>query len=261
MCRTTDDGKTTSKEAILRCAHERNDAWGREVAFRANLAVSDLHAADARYRRDCLAKFFTNRQSAESSTDTYDSALDDLLIKMSSDFTRTWNSVELYNLYGELGGTLLSRRSLIKSVHEHFHSNLLILSSPGVASILVFRGKASDHLRLIDDAEDDCDSEAISSVAKKVKAECQKLKTDGNTYPTRISMSTAFAECSNSLLALLSVISPKLESTMQAAMIGSIVTSAVNNKATCLQVSLSVLLNQKTKACRPISQLWRHFIL
>lgn len=159
LCRTTDDGKTTSKEAILRCAHERNDAWGREVAFRANLAVSDLHAADARYHRDCLAKFFTNRQSAESLTDTYDSALDDLLIKMSSDFTRTWNSVELYNLYGELGGTLLSRRSLIKSVHEHFHPNLLILSSPGVASILVFRGKASDNLRIIDDAQDDCDSE------------------------------------------------------------------------------------------------------
>lgn len=95
-----------------------------------------------------------------------------------------------------MGGTLLSRRSLIKSAHEHFHTNLLVLSSPGLASILVFRGKASDHLRIIDDAEEDCDAEAISKVAKRIKAERQQLKTDGNTYATRISMNTALAECS-----------------------------------------------------------------
>ena len=41
LCRTTDDRKTTSKEAI----YETNGACGREVAFQANLAVSDLHAA------------------------------------------------------------------------------------------------------------------------------------------------------------------------------------------------------------------------
>ena len=60
-------------------------------------------------------------------------------------------------------------------------------------------------------------------------------------------MNTALAEYSDSLLALLSAISPTLESTMQAAMIGNIVTSAVNSKATCLQISLSVLLGQKRK--------------
>ncbi len=178
LCRTTNDGNTTSKEAILQRAHERNDAWGREVAFRANLAVSDLHAADARYHRDCLAKFFTNRPSAESSTEACDSALEELLSQMSLDVTRIWNSAELYTLYSELGGTLISRRFLIKSVCEHFHPNLLVLTSPGVASILVFRGK--------DDTENDCDAEAISKIAKKIKVECQSLKKDGLTYSTRI---------------------------------------------------------------------------
>ena len=247
LCRTTDDGKTTSKEAILQRAHERNDAWGREVAFRANLAVSDLHAADARYHRDCLAKLFTNRPSAESSTEACDSVLEELLSQMSLDVTRIWNSAELYTLYSELGGTLISRRFLIKSVCEHFHPNLLVLTSPGVASILVFRGKAEDHLRIIDDTEDDCDAKAISKVAKKIKVECQNLKKDGLTYPSRISMNTALAECSDSLLALLSAISPQLKSTMQAAMIGNIVTSAVNFQATCLQIALSVELNQRRK--------------
>ena len=216
LCRTTGDGKTTSKEAILQRAHGRNDAWGREVVFRENLAVNDLHAADARYHRDCLAEFFTNRPSAESSTEACDSALEELLSQMSLDVTRIWNSAELYTLYSELGGTLISRRFLI-------------------------------HLRIIDDTEDDCDAEAISMVAKKIKVECQNLKKDGLTYSTRVSMNTALAECSDSLLALLSAISPQLKSTMQAAMIGNIVTSAVNFQAMCLQIALSVELNRRRK--------------
>jgi len=116
-------------------------------------------------------------------------------------------SVELYSLYSELDGTLLSWYSLIQSVHEHFHSNLLVLSSPSVSLILVFPGKVSDYLHIADDADNDCDAEAISKVAKRAKAECQQLKTDGSTYATRISMNTALTECSDSLLALLSEIS------------------------------------------------------
>ena len=93
----------------------------------------------------------------------------------------------------------------------------------------------SDHLHIVDD-EDDCCAVAISKVAKRIKSECQKLKSDGSMYATCISMNTALAECSNSLLALLPAISPTLESTMQAAMLGNIVTSVFNAKATCLSI-------------------------
>ena len=68
---------------------------GEDVAFRTNLAVSDLHAADARYRRDCIAKIFTNRPS-ESSAETCDCALDKLVTQMLSDCSHIWNSVELH---------------------------------------------------------------------------------------------------------------------------------------------------------------------
>jgi len=95
ICRTVDDVKMTSKEAILACAQEKNDTWGREVAYRRSLAVSDLHAADARYRRDYLSKFFTNKPSAECNTEVCDSALEELLVQMSSDYACTWNSIEL----------------------------------------------------------------------------------------------------------------------------------------------------------------------
>ena len=84
-------------------------------------------------------------------------------------------------------------------------------------------------------------------MAKKIKVKCQNLKKDDLTYPTRVLMNIALAECSNSLLALLSAISLQLKSTMQAAMTGNIVTSAVNFQATCLQIALSVELNQRRK--------------
>ena len=60
----------------------------------------------------------------------------------------------------------------------------------------------SNYLHITDDADNDCDAEGISKVAKRTKAECQQLKTDGSTYATRIPMNTALAECSDSLLAL-----------------------------------------------------------
>jgi len=137
-CITTADGKVTSNEAMLRHLHERNDTWGREVASRVNLAVSDLYAADARYHRDCIAKFFTSNPSAGCYTKIGDSALNELLVQMSSDFKRAWNSLESDSLYSELGGTQLSWRSLIKSVQNHFQSNSIVLSFPHVDSILVF---------------------------------------------------------------------------------------------------------------------------
>ena len=99
----------------------------------------------------------------------------------------------------------------------------------------MFRDKVPDHLHIVED-EDNCCVEAIPKVAKRNKSECQKLKSDGSMYATCISMNTALAECSNSLLALLPAISPTLESTMQAATTGNIITSTFNAKATCLSV-------------------------
>jgi len=111
--------------------------------------------------------------SSEYNTEVCRSALDELLVQMSLDYACTWNNIELYSLYCELGGTKLLRRTLIKTVHDYFHPNLLVLSYP---SILVLRSKASHYLRFIDDAQDDSDTQAISAVANKIKAECLKLK-------------------------------------------------------------------------------------
>ena len=60
LFRTLVGGKTTSKESVIKRAYERNDDSGREVKFRVNFPFSDLPAADARFHRDCLSKFFCN---------------------------------------------------------------------------------------------------------------------------------------------------------------------------------------------------------
>ena len=54
ICRTgTEYGTKTGKDQILRQCRERGDEWGKEVESRVNSALSDLHAADARYNEDC----------------------------------------------------------------------------------------------------------------------------------------------------------------------------------------------------------------
>jgi len=61
LCRTADrEGQISFKESILRQTKKRNDYWGNDVEFRTNCAVSDLHAADARYHKDCMSKFLSN---------------------------------------------------------------------------------------------------------------------------------------------------------------------------------------------------------
>jgi len=143
----------------------------RAVAFRANLMVSDLHAADVRYHRDCLAKFFTSKLSAECYAEVFDCILSKLLVQMSINFAYTWNSIELYSLYSELGGTKLSWRSLIKTAWS-FLPEFACFLFPWYCINFSFLRQSIRSPCLIDDAEDDSDAQAISVVAKKIKEEC-----------------------------------------------------------------------------------------
>ena len=57
LCRTADrPGRQSFREAILEACGSRKDEWARQVEVRIMGAVSDLHAADARYHDDCRKK-------------------------------------------------------------------------------------------------------------------------------------------------------------------------------------------------------------
>ena len=93
LCRTADrQGKTTFKQSILAKASERDDEWARDVIIRVNGAVSDLHAADGRYHKDCHAKFFSNSPPLFA-IGMHDQALEIVKQSLIANRKRIWNSV------------------------------------------------------------------------------------------------------------------------------------------------------------------------
>ena len=87
--------------------------------------------------------------------------------------------MELHKQYEDFGGKVLLRLSLINYLSEALHPDLLVLSSPGVASIVLIRSKASTTFRIVEDAGDDCSSQAESSLGRKIRSECLTQKPDG----------------------------------------------------------------------------------
>jgi len=127
---------------------------------------------------------------------------------------------------------------------DTLYPDLLVLSSPGMAFIM-FRSKAYTTFCVVDDADDDCNSQAVSSHGRKIRNECVTQKQHNSTYATHISLDSVTRECSQTLLTLLGEISQKLQHNLPAAMIGHIVLSTVCDQVTSLQVALSAMLNQQ----------------
>jgi len=115
---------------------------------------------------------------------------------------------------------------LINYLSDTRHPDLHVLSSPGMASI-IFRSKASTTFHIVDDADDDCSSQAVSSRGRKIRNECVTQKPHNSTYATHISLDSVTGECSLTRLTLLGEISPKLQHNLPAAMIGHMVLSTV----------------------------------
>ena len=139
----------------------------------------------------------------------------------------------------------MTRRQLIKKLAEHFRQDFLILSGTWVASILVFQSKASNVLKLVAN-EDGGDCAAIEKVAKLIVNESKYLKSGTYKYRTRVNIDDVITVVSSTMLHLLSLVSPKLNSSLSACMVGNIVTSMVTNGSTALQIALSVLVRQKS---------------
>ena len=83
-----------------------------------------------------------------------DPALEILIQDRKSDRSRIWTSIDRHHAYTEKKGTSLSRRKLMERLQEHFEDNLLVLSSQGVANIIMFRSRAGEIMKIVDDVED-----------------------------------------------------------------------------------------------------------
>jgi hypothetical protein len=161
---------------------------------------------------------------------------------MSADKNHIWNTIELYQLYVDNSGLELTRRTLLMTLEKHFDDELLVLSSQGIASIVIFRSNSAQMLKIAKDNDGEEVSRASAILSKQVIKECQEMPVDKWSYRTHIDKYVVAESCSDTVQSLLAAISPKLDQTLPALLIGNIITSVLQNRSTDLQVSLGVLL-------------------
>ena len=154
--------------------------------------LSDLHAADARYHVDCITNFISPSsiaaaQNANTVNVNEDPAFDSVTEEMVKDKSRLWNSDHLHHLYQLLKGKILSRRALLLQTKEHFSDEIAVLSSPGLASTVVFNHDATTVLNLLKVPEDDQEKEtSIENLSKKIVSEVKQIKFDCSRCDIRI---------------------------------------------------------------------------
>lgn len=87
-------------------------------------AVSDLHAADARYHKGCRVSFMSPK-STSAALKVQDEPLQVVKSVLNKDQAQIWNAFELDTLYVQNGGSDLPRRLLVTRRLEYFGDNLV----------------------------------------------------------------------------------------------------------------------------------------
>lgn len=250
-------GETGITESIERKIKDqcdrRADKWAADILDRlAGLTVraADLHAADARYHKDCYSRFFSGRSApggtvkVEGPADTAKDALQSLVDELYSQRNERWDSVWLMERFLELGGKQMRRSALIKSLCETV-DDLVVLTAPGYRSVVFLKNNSTATLKLMkDDEEEDNLDAALDVVAKQIRKECSSIEYDHRTYNTKISKDIAGEAVSETLQQLLSKLSLG-EQHLPSILVGNIITSAVTKHPTPLQIALAVLLHKK----------------
>ena len=110
----------------------------------------------------------------------------------------------------------MSHQLLMTRLSEHYGKDLLVLSSPGIVTILVFQSRATKVLHIIPDVNDDNTENAINKVKKKICQEVKEICLDRNNYHTRLNHENASEHVSSIVLHLLAQLSPKLDNALPA---------------------------------------------
>ena len=214
------------------CVNERGDDHANDVRIRVQGAPSDLHAAEAaRYHDKCRKVFMNPKQFKAVQKSQHNIRTEDTvasfvveMIKIKND--RTWTSVQIHSMYIENGGKDMKKNRLVDKIKELLEDEIIVLSSPGFASIIMLKQKASGMFRL-EDSEDDDDDIHVQTVARKIRCEIKNISSERSHYKP-LTNESLFEDVSSTLMLLLSLICTTLDKTLPAAMVGSIITSSVS---------------------------------
>ena len=166
------------KDVILNQCNARNDVLCETVRKRVLGAGSDLHAVNARYDNKCHITFFSKHKIVKSQEPPEDQAFVFLCECMDQDRKRIWNSVDMKQMYESYGGNMRSK-SLFAEVHQYIGCAVVILSSPGMANLIVFEKETGKMLHLVKSDDDDL-CIAIDKVANQIHMETLACKKSHN---------------------------------------------------------------------------------
>ena len=205
-----------------------------------------MHSADGRYHDDCRKKCMAFRSVKSASNKnsnvlSSDSALINLQKTMLASPEKIWTSTELHSCYQTYEGKVLSRQQLVTELQTHFGKDILVLSSPGIANIVIFRSHASSLLHVIEENDDDFN---FHKLGKTIQKEILSIPKQKEIFNKRIDFQMAVDDTSPTLMMVLKCISSKFEKSLQSVLIGNIVTSIVSNRPTTQQVYLAILANK-----------------
>ena len=117
--------------------------------------------------------------------------------------SRVWTSLDLYDEYVHLGGISLSGKELIQRLLVEYNNDIL-LSSPGIANILVFKSKASSILRI--QMLEDEDEINLQAIAKKNVSEIKSILYDKYECQSKIDLTSCQQDVSPYFSKLLSYV-------------------------------------------------------
>lgn len=219
LCRTAyaKPGKKSFKESILDVCKQRNDTIASQVRSRVEGAISDLHAADSRNHVNFMTAFMSPRSisaaksSAVSPEESSDLVFEQVVSEMKIDKSRMWNTSELLEKYHLFRGSGWKRRSLLKKIKDHFLDEIAVLSSPGLASVIVFKISAVNVLNRTSEEEDDEQEIMIAKITDTIRKETKVMNRERSSYNIRISEKDMSMSISQTLLDLLLTLSDSLK--------------------------------------------------
>ena len=201
-----------------------------------------------RYHNDCRLKFMAVRDIATAKRKSepdyvVDEAFEMVKSIMDADRATMWTSIEIHQLYQNHSGSKLTRKALVDLLIKDFSNDLILLSSPGLANLLVFRKHASTIMKITESDDDPID---MKRIANQIKKEILDMEMPNDRYHRRINKSIAKESVSETLTNLLSKISEDLSGNeLPSILIGNIITSIVRKKPTTLNIDLAIKVQKK----------------
>lgn len=136
---TTDrPNKPSIQQAILEKCYFWQDDFSEKIWLQINGVIGDLHAADAWYYRDCQTYFCIHLQ-VKTRIPMTTSCL--LWIRWKMNLYVLGTQKSCMNLKAE-------KILLVKKLTKIFRPSLLVLTSPGIASLVAFREKVPFAMKL-----------------------------------------------------------------------------------------------------------------